>query len=115
MSEKILSIGDALCEFEILIEELRKEVVLYNKRISATEETWLRNKVYLNGKIILIEKLETIKVTIETLKYHDQWLQIQRTTEHLQKQDRELSAVNIFFPLRKKFDYNHIAFIDLSI
>ena len=35
-----ITIHEALAEFESVINELEKEAIRYNKRISATEEMW---------------------------------------------------------------------------
>jgi hypothetical protein len=115
MSRQMLSIGEALYEFEVLTGELEKDAVNYNKRISVTEESWQRNKVYLNEKHELIIRLVEIKKAIEKLKYHDQWLHLQEKIETLQLMDTELSVVNVVIPLKPIFNHNHSAFIDLSI
>lgn len=114
MSQQISSIEEALDEFEALLLELKRNTTNYNKKIAANEGTWERGKVYLDEKNKFVERLNRIKNTIQRLKYHDQWLFIENEVKRLQLTDREISAVNVFIPLKSEIDYIHVGFIDLS-
>jgi len=110
-----ITIQEALADLEAVINELEKDAIRYNKRISATAEMWQRSQVYLNEKVRLINRLTSIIHAIDQLKHPDQWLSIQNTTEQLQREDKELSGVNVMIPLMPTKDNNRIAVIDLSI